>query len=306
MEIIPITPRSYCRGVVLAIQKAIQTKRDHQDQEVYLLGKIVHNQLVVDALERNGVKTIDIPGKSREELLDTITEGIVVFSAHGVSDQVKQKAQAKGLEIVDATCPEVLFTDKLVLDNINSGKKVLYIGKKGHPEATGICQDREGVYLIESIEEIPEGLEGEEIFVTNQTTLSIHALAHIFDAIVQKYPQAVITNEICSATRRRQEAITKHLDIDILLVIGDPSSNNTAMLAQIGEESGISTVKRVNALQEVDLAWFRDDSRVGVTAGASTPPYLIRQLEEYLAEVDLNNPAPYPEVDLDKLLEIKG
>lgn len=305
MEIISIKPRSYCKGVVFAIKKALETKANNPDKEVSLLGMIVHNQLVIDALEREGIHTIDEKGKSREELLDMVPEGIVLFSAHGVADSVKAKAKALGLEAIDATCTEVLFTDNLVQEQIAEGKRVFYVGKKGHPESTGITQGREGVYLIETAEDIPDSLDNEAIFVTNQTTLSVLDLKDVFEAIKTRYPQAEIYDEICQATRLRQEAVMKYDDLDVLLVIGDPNSNNTAMLAKIAEERGVPIVKRIESVEDLDLAWFKQDDKVGVTAGASTPPYLINQVEAYLEGLDLDNPEPLPTIDLDRILEMK-
>lgn len=312
MEVISLKPRSYCKGVVLAIRKALETKAQHPDKTVSVLGKIVHNQYVVDALEKKGIHTIDRPGLSREELLDLVPPGIVIFTAHGISQSVYRKAQALGLEIVDATCPEVAFTQNLVQEKLDQGYEVLYIGKKGHPEAIGVCRDKPRVHLLENAEDVSalaarEGdFQDRPIFVTNQTTLSVLNIQSVFDAIKHYYPHAEIMNEICHATRIRQEAVrkAKDLDLDILLVMGDPSSNNTKMLADIGRKEGIPQVYRVESVEDLDLNWFHKNSRVGVTAGASTPPYLIKQLEDYLEQVDLNCPGPLPQVDLDLLLEI--
>jgi 4-hydroxy-3-methylbut-2-enyl diphosphate reductase len=312
MELISLKPRSYCKGVVLAIRKALETKAQNPDKTVSVLGKIVHNQYVVDALEKKEIHTIDRKGLSREELLDLVPPGIVIFTAHGVAESVYKKAQDLGLEVVDATCPEVAFTQNLVREKLGQGYEVVYIGKKGHPEAIGVCQDKPRVHLVETAEDVARlaeengNFEGRPIFVTNQTTLSVLNIQSVFDAIKDLYPYAEIMNEICQATRIRQEAVRKagDLGLDVLLVMGDPSSNNTRMLADIGRKEGIPQVYRVESVQDVDLNWFNENSRVGVTAGASTPPYLIKQLEDYLNNVDLACPGPLPEVDLDRLLEI--
>lgn len=305
MEIVSIRPRSYCRGVVLAIKKALDVKAAHPEEEVSLLGLLVHNQWVVKALEAKGINTVAEPGLSRKELLDKVPAGYVVFSAHGVSDEVRQKASDLGLKIADATCPEVRSTQELIDEKLRDGFRVIYIGKKNHPEAAAAAEGKEGVSLVTGPDDLKERIEADKIFVTNQTTLSHRDLAGLFAEIKKLYPQAEFANEICSATRKRQEAVEKARDLDVLLVVGDPESNNTAMLAEIGRQSGIPSVYRIESCQDLQLSWFREDDRVGVTAGASTPAYLYKQVENYLETLDFSNPAPFPEIDPNHLLDMQ-
>ncbi len=130
-----IVPRGYCKGVVRAIE--IAKKQAHQTAPVYILGMIVHNQYIVNALEDLGIQTIDFKGKTRLELLDEINEGKVIITAHGASQKVFDKAKEKGLEVIDASCLDVIKTHDLIQDKLNEGYEILYIGKKGHPEAEG-------------------------------------------------------------------------------------------------------------------------------------------------------------------------
>ena len=136
MEIIKVVPRGYCQGVVRAIQTAEKTARENSGQPIHMLGMIVHNRFVVEACEKLGIHCLEARGKTRLELLDEIDHGTVIFTAHGVSDAVYEKAAAKGLHIVDATCPDVRKTHDLIRDHVAHGD-VLYIGKKNHPEAEG-------------------------------------------------------------------------------------------------------------------------------------------------------------------------
>lgn len=304
MEVVSIRPRSYCRGVVLAIKKALAVKASHPDEEVSLLGLLVHNQWVVDALTLKGIKTVAKPGLSRLELLDLVPAGYVIFSAHGVSDAVREKAERLGLKVVDATCPEVRSTQDLVAEKLAEGYHVFYVGKEGHPEALAVTSGKRNLTLVTSEASVPEGLEAGKIFVTNQTTLSVSDLANVFAKIRGLYPDAVFANEICSATRRRQEAVQEAKDLDVLLVVGDPRSNNTAMLVKIAERAGVPEVYRIESCRDLKLEWFRPDMRVGVTAGASTPAYLYRQVEDYLKTLDFAEPKPLPEVDLEHLLDM--
>ena len=142
-----IVPRGYCKGVVRAIE--IAKKQAHQTTPVYILGMIVHNQYIVNALEDLGIQTIDIKGKTRLELLDEINEGKVIITAHGASQKVFDKAKEKGLEVIDASCLDVIKTHDLIQDKLNEGYEILYIGKKGHPEAEGaISIDEKRIHLI--------------------------------------------------------------------------------------------------------------------------------------------------------------
>ena len=141
MEIIPVIPRGYCKGVVRANEIAKNCAKDYPNQKITVLGMIVHNQHVVDALKQLNIHTIENKKKTRMELLDEINEGVVIFTAHGISEQVKQKAREKGLICVDASCTDVIETQKLVQEKIKAGYTVLYIGKKNHPEAEPLADE---------------------------------------------------------------------------------------------------------------------------------------------------------------------
>lgn len=284
MEIIDIKPRGYCKGVARAIIKARQARTEYSDQKVTILGSIVHNRHVVDMLEDEGITTVLEDGRSRLDLLDEIKEGVVIFSAHGVSDRVREKATSKGLMIVDATCEDVTATAEMIDDWIKEGGDVIYFGKPGHPEAVGICEGRERTYLVSQPEEMDllVGRLGSKVLVTNQTTLSLHDTAQLYQEAVARFPQATLANEICSATRVRQEAVMNHPDLDVLVVVGDPASNNTAMLAKMGEMSGVGQVVRIEGLTELTKISFKENDRVGITSGASTPTEITESVSDYL------------------------
>ncbi len=305
MEVISVKPRSYCRGVVLAIRKALAIREAYPHKNVTLLGQLVHNQLVVAALAKKGIHTVADEGKSRTELLEAVPPGIVIFSAHGVSDLVRERAKELGLEAVDATCPEVAFTQNLVKEKVASGEAVFYVGKKGHPEAIAVTEGLPRVRLITDASGIPERSEVPErkIFVTNQTTLSVTDVASLFEAIRKRFPEAEFADEICQATRLRQEAVRKNRDVDVMIIVGDPGSNNTRMLAKIAEEEKIPRVFRIDSAQALEMEKFRPNDRIGVTAGASTPPYLITQVEDFLRTYDPAVGQMPPPVDLARILE---
>ena len=283
MEIISVIPRGYCQGVVRAIRIARRTAEEHPGVMISMLGMIVHNRYVVEACKDLGIRFIEDPGKTRLELLDEISEGIVIFTAHGVSDAVREKAAEKGLVIVDATCPDVIRTHQLVKQHCLHGD-VLYIGKKNHPEAEGTAGLSERVHLISSAEDI-EAIDGlENVMITNQTTLSILDITEIIDACLRKYPDAEICKEICSATRIRQEAVMNLQDIDCLLVVGDTRSNNSRQLAEIGRRSGIPETWLIDSVAGIREEMIKNKNRIAVTSGSSTPNELTAQVISFLKE----------------------
>lgn len=283
MEIITVNPRGFCKGVVKAIMIAKETAKQYPNQKITILGELVHNRYVVDALKDYRIESIESKDQTRFDLLDQVNEGIVIFSAHGISSNVVEKAKRKGLITVDASCEDVISTQNLIHTYLDQEYTILYIGQENHPEAEAICDiNRERIHFIKDFDSINAlDVNSDKIFVTNQTTMSILEIKDMLNSIKDKYPQAVISDEICNATRTRQEAILKLEDIDCLIVIGDPKSNNTKMLAKIGTNKGIENVylvETVAGLLDKNLAQF---NRVAITAGASTPSYLVNQVIAY-------------------------
>lgn len=283
MEIITVNPRGFCKGVVKAIMIAKETAKQYPNDKITILGELVHNRYVVDALKDYNVQTIESKGQTRFDLLDQVNEGIVIFSAHGISEKVVQKAKDKGLITVDASCEDVISTQNLIHTYLNQEYTILYIGQENHPEAEAICDiNRERIHFIKDFDAIDVlNVHSDKIFVTNQTTMSILEIKDMLDQIKLKYPQAVLSDEICNATRTRQEAILKLENIDCLIVIGDPKSNNTKMLARIGSNKGIKNVCLVETVNELLDKDFSQFNRVAITAGASTPSYLVNQVIAY-------------------------
>lgn len=293
MKVIKVRPRGYCKGVIRAISIARQCALDHPGRPITVLGMLVHNAYVKKALEEKGITTVEDSTKSRLELLDEISEGIVIFTAHGISDAVKRKAQEKGLICVDASCPDVVKTQNLVRSHIEQGEAILYIGKRHHPEAEAVCALGEQVHLITCPQDIPAGLT-QQIFVTNQTTMSIFDVERIFEQIRLTYPDARFSEEICNATRIRQQAIAdlKDRQVDVLYVVGDRHSNNSKRLAQIGKEQGIPHVYLIDDVYGIEAMQLEDCRCVAVSSGASTPTYLTNQVIDTLEHWEEGRPLP--------------
>ncbi len=299
MNVRRVYPSGYCLGVINAIKITRKTIEEHPDEPVFIIGMIVHNRYVVEAFNKLGAVTLDDRDLSKEEMIDRIDEGVVIFTAHGISDHIRQKALDKGLTVVDASCKYVLNNRELIKRHLEDGYTILYIGKKGHPEAQAILSISDDIHLMTGQKDLEElNVTNDKILVTNQTTMSIYDTRELIEAIRSKYPQAVISEDICDATRSRQEAVMKLTDIDTLIIVGDPRSNNTAQLASIGANRGISRIIRIENAGDLKECVFRDDERIAVTAGASTPSYLTDNVISYLKEKDDR----YLITDIDKIL----
>lgn len=287
MKIKHITPMGYCYGVIDAMVIAKNVAMDESlPRPIYILGMIVHNAHVTEAFESVGIETID--GENRLEILDKIDSGTVIFTAHGVSDQVRSKAEAKGLITIDASCPDVLITHEIVRKKITEGNTIIYIGKKRHPEPEGVLGiDPDNIYLISNITDVEELAIDGKIFVTNQTTMSMWDVGDIMDAVLAKYPHAEIHSDICQATNERQKAVAEQaVGCDLTIVVGDPKSNNSNRLAQVSEgQAGVKSY-RVADVSEIKPEWLDGVEEVAVTAGASTPTAVVREVISYLELFD--------------------
>ncbi|MBP5280703.1 MAG: 4-hydroxy-3-methylbut-2-enyl diphosphate reductase [Erysipelotrichaceae bacterium] len=286
MEVKRVVPSGYCKGVVNAIKLAKQTRKDNPDEKIYILGMLVHNSFVSDELASLGIITLDDSVKSKEELLDEVDEGIVIFTAHGISDHIKDKAAAKGLKYVDATCVDVLKTQNIIKEYLKDGYEVIYFGKRKHPEAEAVLSISDKIHLVTSNEDIEKlDLHDRKLFLTNQTTMSYLELKDLIDKVKEIYPDIIIQKEICNATSSRQEAISKLEDCDLLYVVGDSKSNNTNKLVDIGKKQGIRKVLLIHNYRDINEKDLEDVKRIYVTAGASTPPLLIDEVISYLKDL---------------------
>ncbi len=279
MEIISVVPRGYCQGVVRAIQIAKETAETYKGMPITMLGMIVHNSYVVEACRKAGISFIENSAKTRLELLDEIDEGVVIFTAHGVSDAVRQKAIDKGLIVVDATCHDVARTHTLIK---NHEGDVIYIGKKNHPEAEAACGLSDRVHLVTCMEDVKTLGNLHNVLITNQTTLSILDTKKIIEACLSKYPDARAAEEICNATRIRQEAVMKIENADLLIVVGDPRSNNSRQLAETGKKAGIPECLLISSVEDLTIDMIQNHERIAVTSGSSTPNALTKQVIDVL------------------------
>lgn len=307
MKVVKISPRGYCYGVVDAMVIARNAALDKSlPRPIYILGMIVHNKHVTDAFAEDGIITLD--GNNRKEILEKVDGGTVIFTAHGVSPEVRKLAESKGLVSIDATCPDVTRTHDLILEKASMGFDIIYIGKKGHPEpegAVGVAPDH--VYLVETVKDVEAlAINNDKLIVTNQTTMSQWDVIDTMNKVQELFPHVEIHNEICNATQVRQEAVSEQArDVDLLIVVGDPKSNNSNRLAQVSEDIAHTKAYRVADVTEINLEWLKDIDSVAVTAGASTPTPITKEVITFLENFDKNDPSTWAQtgkVPLKKIL----
>lgn len=285
MEIKRVVPSGYCKGVVNAINIVKKTKEQYPNENIYILGMIVHNSYVSKQMEDLGVITLEDQNLSKEELLDTIDKGVVIFTAHGISDKIKQKALDKGLICVDASCVDVLKNKDLIKSYLDKGYDVVYFGKKNHPEAEAILSLSNNIHLVSNISDIDNlNISNDNLFITNQTTMSYLEVEDMLKLIKDKYPTCIIQKEICNATSSRQLSITNIKDGDVLYVVGDVKSNNTNKLKEIGSKY-FKKVFLISNYKEINKKDLVNENKIYVTAGASTPPILIDEVINYLSKL---------------------
>jgi len=276
VEVLLSSPRGFCAGVVRAIDVVDICLRKY-GPPVYVKHQIVHNPYVVNDLELRGAITV--------EDVEEIPEGsLVVFSAHGSPPEDFVKAKARNLTVIDAVCPLVTKVHNEAKKYHREGKKVVLVGHRGHQEVRGTMGQVEMTLIDDISDQALAELEADqEVAVLTQTTLSVGDTAQAIDAIRDKFPNAVIRNDICYATTNRQDAVTKMGDsVDLVLVIGAENSSNCNRLREVAESLGVPSYL-INGPEEIDPAWLEGKKKVGITSGASTPEVLVESVIEHLS-----------------------
>lgn len=295
MEVVPISPRGYCYGVVDALKLARAVARDPSSRRpIYVLGMLVHNRHAVFELESLGIRTLD--GADRLALLERVDSGTVILTAHGVSPEVKARALQRGLSVVDATCADVTRTHELVRRLAGEGYYIVYIGRAGHPEAEGVLGEQPGcITLIEREDEVDSLAvpKGRPLAVTTQTTLSQWDTEAIISRIRARFPAVRVFNEICMATQLRQQAAVREAaSVDVVIVVGDPRSHNSTRLVQVVRERARKPAYLVEDPSQIRPEWLAEARRVGVTAGSSTPSPITRAVIRWLRDYPAGLPRP--------------
>ena len=274
-EILLAEPRGFCAGVDRAIE-IVERALHKFGRPIYVRHEIVHNTYVVNDLKAKGAIFI-------EELSDVPPGATLVFSAHGVSRAVQEEARQRGFNIFDATCPLVTKVHVEVAKLAKEGYEFIMIGHKGHPEVEGTMgQLDEGIHLVEDVADVQrvQLRQTERVAVVTQTTLSVDDAAEIAAAVLARFPQVrrPKQQDICYATQNRQDAVKlMSAQVDVVIVVGSPTSSNSNRLAELARKLGVESYM-VDSAAELQTAWFEGKSRVGLTAGASAPEILVREV----------------------------
>ncbi|UZK70885.1 4-hydroxy-3-methylbut-2-enyl diphosphate reductase [Sphingomonas sp. S1-29] len=282
LELLIAAPRGFCAGVDRAIQ-IVELAIEKYGAPVYVRHEIVHNRFVVDSLRDKGAVFVDH--------LDEVPDGVpVVFSAHGVPKAVPAKAAERGLSYLDATCPLVSKVHRQAERLVAAGRHIVFIGHAGHPEVIGTFgQVPAGdMTLVETVEDVwtISVPDDQNVAFLTQTTLSVDDTAAIVSALQARFPavQAPRPDDICYATTNRQTAVKAIASAcDLMLVIGAPNSSNSVRLVEVAEREG-TRAKLIQRAAELDFAWFADVRTLGITAGASAPEILVREVVDAIAQ----------------------
>jgi 4-hydroxy-3-methylbut-2-enyl diphosphate reductase len=282
LHLLIAAPRGFCAGVDRAI-KIVELAIERFGPPVYVRHEIVHNRFVVDRLRGLGAVFV--------KELDEVPDGRpVVFSAHGVPKVVPAAAEARGLDYLDATCPLVSKVHRQAERLIEAGRHIIFIGHAGHPEVIGTFGQvpAGSMTLVETVDDVAllEPRDPGNLSFLTQTTLSVDDTAQIVEALQVRFPSILAprSEDICYATSNRQSAVKSIAPkCDRLLVIGAPNSSNSLRLAEVAERSG-SPARLIQRAADIDWDWLGTPSTVGITAGASAPEVLVREVVEALAE----------------------
>ena len=294
MKIINIKPQSYCFGVLDAINIAKNLRLNNPNEPIYIWGLLVHNQFVADALSYYQIKTLQRDKLTMLKTLKDLPKGYVITSAHGISENEISTIIQAGHRHVDATCSVIKNVMEIIRNELNSGHEIVYFGERNHPEMLAIgAIDPKRIHLVFEPNDISNlKVKDPSPLFTNQTTLVHASIVPFYEQLIKKIPNARLLNEICDATRLRQEALIKHLDQgDVVLIVGDQKSNNTKKLFEIAKAK-IKDTYLVQSFKDINKDWFINKQSLLITAGASTPPFLVKHIIDQLngikSEIDLS------------------
>ena len=289
MDVLLANPRGFCAGVERAIE-IVERALEQRGAPIYVRHEIVHNKYVVEDLRKKGAVFV--------EELDEVPRGsTVIFSAHGVSKEIRRDAEARGLKVFDATCPLVTKVHVEVSKMLREGYEIIMIGHRGHPESEGTMgQSESGMHLVETVEDVArlQVKNPERVSYVTQTTLSVDDAALIVAALRARFPavRGPKRDDICYATQNRQDAVKFMAPrCDVVIVVGSPNSSNSNRLREVAQNMGVEAYMVDNAA-DLRPEWIAGKPRVGVTAGASAPEVLVNELIERLQELGAKSVRP--------------
>lgn len=288
MKIEKLIPTGFCYGVMYSYKSTLEIISKNPDKKIYMLGWLVHNQYVISELLSHNLIILDDKDQTRYELINNfpkVENAILILSAHGTDIKTINLAKSKGFEIHDLTCRYVYKTHDIIKQKLSEGYEILFIGKHNHPESNAILSIDDGIKLVSSIECIDQlNLNKPKLFCTNQTTFNIQILNDIVKKLQDINRDIIFENEICNATKMRQNTIINMSPtVDVCIIIGDLKSSNANELYEISKNK-VSTYFITNVV-DIHLEWFINKKHCVIAGAASTPIFLIEQVYNYL----LNN-----------------
>jgi 4-hydroxy-3-methylbut-2-en-1-yl diphosphate reductase len=285
IKVLLANPRGFCAGVDRAIEIVERALTMH-GAPIYVRHEVVHNRFVVENLEKKGAVFV--------ENLDEVPNGsILIFSAHGVSHEVRREADARRFKVFDATCPLVTKVHIEVAKMRDQGREIIMIGHQGHPEVEGTMGQAEGdgpsMYLVETENDVAnlQVKDPNHLAYVTQTTLSVDDATRVIKALKKRFPEIIgpKKNDICYATQNRQDAVKMMVkQCDLVIVVGSPNSSNSNRLCEVARNAGVDAymIDRAEQLQE---KWLEGKTRIGITAGASAPEVLVQEVISRLKQI---------------------
>lgn len=278
MKLYQAEKAGFCYGVKRALSLVEKKLREKENRDIFILGPLIHNNQVNQKLAKQGLKTV--------QSIENVEEGILVIPSHGVAASIVKKAKEKGIEVCDATCPYVKKAQELAAKLLAEGYQVLVLGEANHSEVKGIVGQANGQALVVETEE-----ELQQIELTNkvglivQTTQTKKKLSFFAGLLATRTKELKIYNTICQATEERQAAAVQLAgNVDLMLVLGGYQSANTKRLAEICREVGVADVYQVESAEEIESKWLQGKEKIGITAGASTPDWIIEEVKKKISQ----------------------
>lgn len=285
MKIEKLMPTGFCYGVMHSYKSTLEIIENNPDKKIYMLGWLVHNQYVVNELLSHNLIILDDKKESRYDIInhfEKVHNAILILSAHGTDTKTINLAISKGFEIHDLTCKYVYKTHDIIKQKLSDDCEILFIGKLNHPESNAILAIDDGIKLISSIECIEKlDLNKSKLFCTNQTTFNTQTLKDIVDKLQELNATIIFENEICNATKMRQNTIINMSStVDVCLIIGDTKSSNATEMYELSK-SKVSTYF-ITGSEDIKLEWFENKKHCVIAGAASTPIFLIDQVYNYI------------------------
>lgn len=280
MKVEIIRPYGFCYGVKRAFEIVKKAQNKHHDKEIYILGLLVHNDLILNKLESEKVKTV-------YSIEDIPNDQVVIFSAHGHKKELDEIAKNKNLIIYDATCDRVARVFDLIKKTSEKNRDIIYVGVKGHQECETALSLGENIYLYDIHDGFKKDVSLRNPLVINQTSIDIKSLSEAHDDIKNKYPSAEFSDEICDVTRIRQNNVLRlEKDVDYIIVLGDTKSSNTTRLFELAKENYQDiTVKMLNDVKDLDIEVIKNRNHIVITSGTSTPDELCDEIYQTILNI---------------------